>query len=309
MATLFVTHQSCIDHDTGPGHPEQPDRLRVIQRVLEAEEFMFLHREEAPKADLDLIKKVHDPAYVDRVMAAIPQSGYESLDGDTYVSPASGEAALRAVGGVCVAVDAVLAGHERNAFVGVRPPGHHAEYDRAMGFCLFNNVAVGARHARDAHGIKRVAVMDFDVHHGNGTQDLFYNDPDLFYCSTHQWPLYPGTGAPDERGCANNIHNVGLTAGAGTAEMKHAFEQSVLPGIAAFKPELLIISAGFDAHRNDPLAGLSFVESDFAWMTQQLLALAGEVCDNRVVSVLEGGYDLPSLASSVQAHVRTLMTA
>ena len=309
MATLFVTHHSCINHDTGPGHPEQPDRLRVIQRVLEAEEFMFLHREEAAKAELSLIKAVHDPAYVDRVMAAIPKSGIKELEGDTYVSSGSGEAALRAAGGVCVGVDAVMDGHERNAFVGVRPPGHHAEYDRAMGFCLFNNAAIGARHARDKYGIKRVAVMDFDVHHGNGTQDLFFNDPDLYYCSTHQWPLYPGTGAPDERGCANNILNVGLPAGAETAEMKQAFEQTVLPGIANFKPELLIISAGFDAHRNDPLAGLCFVESDFGWMTEQLLRVAADVCDNRVVSVLEGGYDLPSLASSVVTHVRTLMTA
>ncbi|MFH1804803.1 MAG: histone deacetylase family protein [Pseudomonadota bacterium] len=309
MATLFVTHRACIDHNPGPGHPEQPDRLRVIQRVLEAEEFMFLHREEAPLADIDLIKKVHDPAYVDRLLAMVPDRGEVSVDGDTFLSPASGEAALRAVGGACIAVDAVMGGHERNAFVGVRPPGHHAEYDRAMGFCLFNNAAVAARHARDKFGIKRVAVMDFDVHHGNGTQDLFWNDPDLYYCSTHQWPLYPGTGAPDERGCANNILNIGLTSGAATPEIRAAFEQSVLPGIAGFKPELLIISAGFDGHRNDPLAGLCFVEKDYAWVTEQLLALAGQCCDNRVVSILEGGYDLPSLASSVATHVRTLMTA
>ncbi|MCC9625776.1 histone deacetylase family protein [Thalassospira sp. MA62] len=309
MATLFVTHHDCIRHETGPGHPESADRLRVIQRVLEAEEFMFLHREEAPKADLDLIKAVHDPAYVDKVMAAIPKDGIKSLDGDTYVSPGSGDAALRSAGGACVAVDAVMDGHERNAFVGTRPPGHHAEYDRAMGFCLFNNAAVAARHARDKYGIKRVAVMDFDVHHGNGTQDLFYNDPDLFYCSTHQWPLFPGTGAETERGCANNILNVGLESGAATAELQHAFHQTVLPGIAAFKPELLIISAGFDAHKNDPLGGLAFVEADFVWMTQQLMALADDQCQGRLVSLLEGGYDLPTLASCVVEHVRTLMTS
>ena len=307
VATLFVTHHNCIEHDTGPGHPESPDRLRVIQRVLESEEFMFLHREEAPKADINLIKSVHDPDYVDSVMTSIPTEGVVALDGDTYMSPGTWDAALRAAGGACVAVDAVMAGHERNAFVGVRPPGHHAEYNRAMGFCLFNNAAVAARHARNTYGIKRVAVMDFDVHHGNGTQDLFWNDPDLFYCSTHQWPLYPGTGAETERGCANNILNVGLEAGSGTAEMQHAFKQTVLPGIAAFKPELLIISAGFDAHKNDPLAGLAFSDDDFVWMTQQLMALADAQCQGRVVSILEGGYDLPSLAKCVLMHVRTLM--
>lgn len=309
MATLFVTHHDCVEHDTGPGHPECADRLRVIQRVLEAEEFMFLHREEAPLADIDLIKAVHDPAHVDKIMASIPQSGIAALDGDTYVSPGSGKAALRAAGGACVAVDAVMDGHERNAFVATRPPGHHAEYDRAMGFCLFNNAAIAARYARDRYGIKRVAVMDFDVHHGNGTQDLFWNDPDLFYCSTHQWPLYPGTGDEAERGCANNILNVGLEAGSGTAELQAAFTSTVLPGIAAFKPELLIISAGFDAHKSDPLAGLCFETEDFVWMTRQLMALADEHCEGRVVSLLEGGYDLPSLASSVVQHVRALMGA
>jgi|TARA_R110001583_G_scaffold71050_6_gene200569 acetoin utilization deacetylase AcuC-like enzyme len=307
MATLFVTHRACIDHDPGPGHPEQPDRLRVIQRVLEAEEFMFLHREEATRADIDLIKRVHDPAYVDRIFSRLPERGQVSIDGDTYVSSASGEAALRAVGGCCVGVDAVMEGHERNAFVGVRPPGHHAEYDRAMGFCLFNNAAIAARYARDRYGIKRVAVMDFDVHHGNGTQDLFCHDPDLFYCSTHQWPLYPGTGDPADRGCANNILNVPLNSGAATAELQAAFQNYVIPGLTGFNPELLIISAGFDAHRNDPLAGLCLVESDFFWMTEQLLAVARQCCENRVVSILEGGYDLPSLASSVVAHVRALM--
>lgn len=308
MATLFVTHHDCIEHDTGPGHPESPDRLRVIQRVFEAEEFMFLHREEAPLADIDLIKAVHDPAYVDTVMASIPENGIKALDGDTYISPKSGKAALRAAGGACAAVDAVIDGHESNAFVATRPPGHHAEYDRAMGFCLFNNAAIAARHARDRYGLKRIAVMDFDVHHGNGTQDLFFNDPDLFYCSTHQWPLYPGTGAETERGCANNILNVGLQAGAGTAELQAAFNETVLPGISAFKPELLILSAGFDAHKNDPLAGLCFETGDFVWMTRQLMALADRQCQGRLVSLLEGGYDLPSLAESVVQHVRTLMT-
>lgn len=198
---------------------------------------------------------------------------------------------------------------KRMPLVAARPPGHHAEYDRAMGFCLFNNAAIAAHHARKQHGIKRVAVMDFDVHHGNGTQDLFYNDPDLFYCSTHQWPLYPGTGAETERGCANNILNVGLEAGAGTVELQQAFNSTVLPGIAAFKPELLIISAGFDAHKNDPLAGLCFETDDFVWITRQLMDLAETHCNGHVVSLLEGGYDLPSLASSALQHVRTLMGA
>lgn len=309
MATLYVTHRACIDHDTGPTHPERADRLRVIERMFEDEAFAFLHRAEAPRGDLALIKAVHDPGYVDMVLARIPQSGQVYLDGDTVVSPGSGEAALRAVGGACLAVDAVISGHERNAFLAARPPGHHAEYDKAMGFCLFNTAAIAAHHARRAHGLRRIAVVDFDVHHGNGTQNLFENDADLFYASTHQWPLYPGTGAAHERGCADNILNIPLEAGAGSEDIRLAFDAQILPALRRFGPELLIVSAGFDAHHRDPLAGLAFTDDDYAWMTRELLGVAAACCDNRLVSVLEGGYDLTGLGGGVMAHVRALMTA
>ena len=309
MSTLLISHRACIAHDTGETHPERPDRLRSIQRALEAEEFYLLHRDEAPFGDIELVKRVHDPDYVDHVRAHVPRSGHYQLDGDTFLSPGSWEAALRAVGGICHAVEAVTEGPERNAFVATRPPGHHAEHDKAMGFCLFNNAAIAAQFAREKYGIKRVAVMDFDVHHGNGTQHMFENDPDLFYISTHQWPLYPGTGAPQERGMHHNILNVPLAEGAGGEEIKQAFEGAVIPELTSMRPELLIISAGFDAHANDPLGGLNLTAPDYAWMTEQLLQFAQDYCDNRVVSVLEGGYELGGLSGSVAAHVRTLMTA
>ena len=260
-------------------------------------------------AEIKQLVRAHPRVYVDRVLAAVPDHGYAGLDADTVLSPGSGEAALRAAGAVCSAVDAVMTGESRNAFCAVRPPGHHAETARAMGFCLFNSIAVGAAHARAVHGVRRVAVVDFDVHHGNGTQDIFWSDADLFYVSTHQSPLYPGTGMAEETGAADNILNVPLPAHAGPPEFRHAMTESVLPALSAFGPDLLMISAGFDAHRSDPLAALQQTEADFAWATVKLTDLAAESCQGRVVSSLEGGYDLHALAESCAAHVKELMVA
>ncbi|NNG05932.1 MAG: histone deacetylase family protein [Inquilinus sp.] len=309
MNTILFTHPACIGHDPGPGHPERPDRLRAVLAALEGEAFALLDRREAPPATIEQIARAHPAGYVERVLATVPVEGYRGLDPDTVMSPGSGDAALRAAGAVCAAVDAVFAGEARNAFCAVRPPGHHAEADRAMGFCLFNNVAVGALHARAAHGVRRVAVVDFDVHHGNGTQDIFWKDAGLFYASTHQSPLYPGTGAPHETGDAGNVLNVPLHANAASPEFRQAIGEHVLPALAAFEPELLLISAGFDGHTRDPLANLNLTEADFAWATGKLCRLAGDACNGRVVSALEGGYDLDALAASTAAHVQELMVA
>ncbi|MGC2856962.1 histone deacetylase family protein [Novispirillum sp. DQ9] len=307
MSTLFVTHHDCIDHDPGDFHPEHPDRLRAITRMLESEDFMLLHREEAPHADHAQLLRVHPLSHIEGFLDMVPHDGHRSLDGDTILSPATGDAALRAAGGVCAAVDAVARGEVRNAFVAVRPPGHHAERAQAMGFCFFNNVAVGAYHAREAHGLKRVAVMDWDVHHGNGTQHIFWDDPDAFYASTHQAPLFPGTGEAHERGAHNNILNVPLPAGAGGEQFRAAMTDHVLPALRAFNPDILFISAGFDAHARDPIANLRLNVADFVWATNELMAVADECCDRRLVSVLEGGYDVVALGACVAAHVRTLM--
>ncbi|MCA8908243.1 MAG: histone deacetylase family protein [Rhodospirillaceae bacterium] len=307
MNTLLFTHPACLDHDTGLGHPESPDRLRAVLAALNGEAFMFLDRREAPLATIEQLVRAHPRAYVDQVLGEVPDQGYADLDADTVLSPGSGEAALRAAGAVCAAIDAVFKGEGRNAFCAVRPPGHHAEIGRAMGFCLFNNVAVGALHAQAVHDIERVAVVDFDVHHGNGTQDIFWNHPKLMYCSTHQWPLYPGTGSPAETGSANNIVNVPLAANSGSPEFRYAMSDKILPALRSFKPELILISAGFDAHSRDPLAGLHFTEDDFVWATRRLGELAVDVCEARMVSVLEGGYNLRALASSCAAHVHELM--
>lgn len=309
MNTLLFTHKACVGHDPGPHHPECPDRLRAVMTALEAEEFQLLDRREAPRADIDQIALVHDRDYTHAVLDAIPAEGRRSLDGDTHVSPDSGEAALRAAGACCAAVDAVVAGEARNAFCAVRPPGHHAEPAVAMGFCLFNSVAVAAAHARKTHGLERVVVVDFDVHHGNGTQSSFWDDPDLFYASTHQSPLYPGTGAPRERGVATNICNAVLSPSAGSEEFRNAMRASVLPALTRFDPDFILISAGFDAHKDDPLANLELVEADYVWATDELIAIARHACAGRIVSTLEGGYNLSALASSTAAHVRSLMAA
>jgi acetoin utilization deacetylase AcuC-like enzyme len=310
MPTLLYTHPACIRHDTGPHHPERPDRLRAILAALETEAFALLARRVAPRAERAQLARVHPEAFVDWVLENIPkEEGWIGLDADTIVCPESGEAALRAAGAVCAAVDAVATGEARHAFCAVRPPGHHAEPTRAMGFCLFNNVAVGAQHARAVHGLRRIAVVDFDVHHGNGTQAAFESDAELFYASTHQSPLYPGTGAADEHGVADNIVNAPLAPFAGSVEFRQAMERVILPALDGFKPELLLISAGFDAHTRDPLASLNLVEEDYAWITRELCKLAARHAEGRVVSALEGGYDLRALALSTAAHVDALMTA
>ena len=291
----------------GEWHPEAPARLKAVLRALETEEFTFLHRSEAPRGTLRQIERVHAPFYVEAIFENVPNRGHIHLDPDTAINHASGEAALRAVGAICAAVDAVATGEAQNAFCAVRPPGHHAESSAAMGFCLFNNAAVGAEHARHVHGMERVAVVDFDVHHGNGTQNHMFRFRDLFYASSHQWPCYPGTGMEHETGVFNNIVNVPLRPGSGSEEFRLAYRERILPALRNFSPELIIISAGFDAHYRDPLAQLRLETDDFAWVTRELVDIAGKCCGGRVVSTLEGGYDLQALASSAAAHVRSLM--
>ncbi|MDZ4737473.1 MAG: histone deacetylase family protein [Rhodospirillaceae bacterium] len=308
MTTALFTHNACLTHDTGPGHPERIERLLAIVEALADPRFDALDRREAPRASRADLLRVHPAAYVDHVFASMPTEGYGALDADTVLSPGSGEAALRAAGAVVAAVDAVMTNEVANAFCAVRPPGHHAEADRAMGFCLFNNVAVGAHYARAKHSIARVAVVDFDVHHGNGTQHIFERDAGLFYASTHQMPLYPGTGAEEEQG-VGNICNAPLPPMAGSDLFRKAMERRILPALDDFAPELLIISAGFDAHADDPLAELMLKESDYAWATDALIAVAKKHCAGRVVSALEGGYNLDALARSTATHVDRLTAA
>ncbi|HUZ75019.1 MAG TPA: histone deacetylase family protein [Stellaceae bacterium] len=308
MTTLLYTHEDCLAHDTGRHHPESPARLRAVLAGLSGPGFEALEHRVPPLAARADLARAHAEAYIDLVLAAIPAQGHAALDADTIISPGSGAAALRAAGAVIAAVDAVLAGEAANAFCAVRPPGHHAEADRAMGFCLFNNVAVGAQHARQTHGLERVAAIDFDVHHGNGTQAIFAPDPHLFYASTHQSPLYPGTGARGEIG-VGNIVNVPLRPLSGSAEFRRAITEVILPALEDFRPDLVLISAGFDAHRDDPLAQLNLVEADYAWVTERLVACAARHCGGRIVSSLEGGYDLEALAASAAAHVAALMRA
>jgi len=305
--TLFISHPACLAHDMGEGHPERPDRLRAIERALESEAFQTLARDAAPRADLAAIARVHPDAYIEAIEASAPAHGRVALDADTSMSPGSFEAALRAAGGAVFAVDEVMSGRARNAFVSTRPPGHHAEVATPMGFCFFNNAAIAARHAQGAHGAERVAIMDFDVHHGNGTQHIFWDDATVMYASTHQMPHYPGTGAVGERGEHNQIVNAPLRAGDGGEAFREAMETAILPRLEAFAPDLVIISAGFDAHRRDPLGNLNFVEADYAWATRKLMEIAGKTGGERVVSVLEGGYDLEGLARSVAAHVTALI--
>jgi acetoin utilization deacetylase AcuC-like enzyme len=307
MTTLLYTHQACLDHDPGSYHPESPARLRAVLEALAAPEFARLERREAPEAAIEDLARVHPRPFVERLLAAVPQTGHVAIDADTVMSPASGQAALRAAGAVTAAVNAVIAGEADNAFCAVRPPGHHAEPRRAMGFCLFNNIAVGALRAREVGGLARVAAIDFDVHHGNGTQARFADDPTLFYASTHQSPLYPGTGAASETG-VGNIVNAPLPPLAGSRQFRMAMSQKILPALDAFRPEMVLISAGFDAHRHDPLAQLLLEEADYAWATEQLLDIARRHAGGRVVATLEGGYDLPALAASAAAHVRALMS-
>jgi acetoin utilization deacetylase AcuC-like enzyme len=304
----LFTHAACLAHDTGPYHPECPDRLRAVLRALEHPDFVPLLREQAPEATHGLLCLAHPASHVDRILALHPEEGsILALDPDTVVSAGTVPAALRAAGGAAAAVDSVMEGWASAAFVAARPPGHHAERARAMGFCFFNNAAVAARHARQRWGLSRVAIVDFDVHHGNGTEDIFASDSAVFYGSSHQHPCYPGTGSPREHGVANNIVNVQLPPGAGSERFRAAWADRIIPALEDWAPELLIVSAGFDAHRADPLAELRVETADFAWLTDRLLAVADAHAQGRVVSLLEGGYDLGALAEAAAAHVRRLM--
>jgi acetoin utilization deacetylase AcuC-like enzyme len=307
MSTLLLSHPACLNHLTPAGHPERPDRLRAIDQALENEKFQSLARVEAPLGPLDVIAFCHPMDYVEAIRDASPAEGLVRLDADTSMSPGSFEAALRAVGGAKLAVDEVMTGKAVNAFVATRPPGHHTETARPMGFCLFNNAAIAARYAQKTHGVERAAVVDFDVHHGNGSQDIFWSDKSVMYCSTHEMPLYPGTGAIGERGEFNTIVNAPLSAGDGGDAFREAFETAILPRLREFKPDVFIISAGFDAHTRDPLANLNLVEADFSWVTKKLMEIADTSAKGRVVSLLEGGYDLQALSRSVAAHVSALM--
>jgi acetoin utilization deacetylase AcuC-like enzyme len=310
VPTALITHPACLDHDTGPYHPETSERLRAVLHALEAEEFSGLLRESAPIASVEQLSRVHPREYVEAILAIQPELGEPvQLDGDTVMSNGSAEAAGRAAGGACLAVDAVMEGWARAAFAAVRPPGHHAEPNRPMGFCVFNNAAIAAMHARSVWGVQRVAVVDFDVHHGNGTQSFFAADPDLFYASSHQSPCYPGTGEPSDHGVADNIVNATLRPRDGGQAFRSAWSRIILPALDAFAPGLLIVSAGFDAHIADPLAQLRLETTDFAWITEELVAVSDKHCRSRIVSVLEGGYDLDALAASAAAHVRGLMRA
>jgi acetoin utilization deacetylase AcuC-like enzyme len=308
LATLLVSDPVFLEHLVPEGHPERPDRLRAIEKALADPRFAGLIRKSAVPASEAAIAMAHDLAYIALIRDSVPAEGFARLDPDTTLSPKSYLAAIHAAGAACLAVDEVMAGNALNAFCAVRPPGHHAERDRAMGFCLFNNAAIAARHAQRKHGAPRVAIVDWDVHHGNGTQAIFWSDPSVFYASTHQMPLYPGTGAPAETG-AGNILNLPLSPGAGGTEFYEAFAGKIVPAVAAFAPDLIVISCGFDAHWRDPLAAIELTEEDFAFATGALVEVAAEHSHGRIVSVLEGGYDLTALADSAATHVAALMTA
>ncbi len=311
MPTALYTHPSSWDHLTPEGHPERVARMDAVMAALGDQEFEALYRREAPAASMEAVIRVHPGTYIEqiRLSAVAAQDGsIIRVDADTSCSAGSFDAALHAAGAVTAAVDAVMSGEVDNAFCAMRPPGHHAEAEKAMGFCLFNNVAIGTRHAQVVHGLEKVAIVDFDVHHGNGTEAIFLDDPSVFFASSHQMPLYPGTGDPSVTG-VGNVVNVPLAAGAGGEELKVAWEGKIIPALEAFKPEILFISAGFDGHADDPLAGLNLVEADYRWITERLAGFAADFCDGRLVSTLEGGYDLDALGRSVAAHVSALLAA
>jgi acetoin utilization deacetylase AcuC-like enzyme len=307
VKTLYYSHPDFLFHETGAGHPECADRLRSIEKALAGPEFLSLIRQSPPLGTERQIRLVHPQSHIDAILEAIPEQGEHYLDQDTVLSPGSGQAAFRAVGAVCDAVDNVLSGKADNAFCAIRPPGHHAEPRLAMGFCLFNNIAIAANYALQHHQLERIAIVDFDVHHGNGTQTAFYNQPSVLYASSHEMPHYPGTGHPSETG-AGNIINVPLAAGDSGVEFRQKYNSIIFPALRNFKPDLLLISAGFDAHKDDPLASIMLVEDDFKWVTQELMSIADSCCKGRIISALEGGYNLKALAASVAIHVKALMT-
>ncbi|WP_425081282.1 histone deacetylase family protein [Ruegeria arenilitoris] len=306
MKTALLTHADCLEHVTPDGHPERVARLEHILHALES---LDLNRVTAPLAADDDLLRIHPESYIRDVRKMRPAEGFAQIDGDTFMSPGSVDAAYRAAGAVVRAVDMVLGGEAQNAFCAIRPPGHHAETDTAMGFCLFGNAALAAKHALDHHGLNRVAVVDFDVHHGNGTQDLLWDEKRALVITSQQMPLWPGSGRPDEAGAFETILNIPLPPGSGGAEMRAAYETQAFPRLRAFKPDLIIISAGFDAHQDDPLANLNWSTGDFAWVTAELCKIADELCGGRIVSTLEGGYDLNALAQATRAHVEELMKA
>lgn len=308
MTTLLITQEEGLAHATPPGHPERPERLTAVDEALSGPRFKNLVRRGAQSADLAIAELVHSAEVMDRLRQARPTEGISQLDADTFMSPKSFEAAASAVGAALQALDAVVLGEADNAFCAIRPPGHHAEINKSMGFCLVNTIAIAAREAQRKHGAERVAIIDFDVHHGNGTQDIFKSDRSVFYGSSHQMPLYPGTGAMDETG-SGNIWNAPLRPGSGKTLMREAYLDRILPALDDFSPDFILISAGFDAERRDPLAQLEWVADDFAWVTGKLMDLADKRCDGRIVSLLEGGYDLGGLASGVAAHVAILQGA
>lgn len=307
MAVLLVTDDSFLNHDTGPGHPESVDRLRSVQKALEDDKFSGLLRRPSIEATEAQMGAPHSVELVSAILAATPDDGYRHIDPDTVMSPGTDEAIRKGAGALILAVDSVCAGDAQSAFCAVRPPGHHAERDRPMGFCFVNNVAVAALHAKQEHGHKKIAVVDFDVHHGNGTQDIFWDNPDLFFASSHQYPHYPGTGASEDTGAHNNVVNAPLPPGTGGGGFRKAFERDILPALDSFAPDFVLISAGFDAHKDDPLSDMGLDEDDFYWATRRIMSVAHRHADGRVVSALEGGYNLRALGASAAAHVEALM--
>jgi acetoin utilization deacetylase AcuC-like enzyme len=307
MTTLLLSHSATLDHLTPRGHPERPDRIRAVLQSLGEDAFADLKREDAPLGDTKLGLSCHPASLIAALEAAVPQMGETVIDADTIMSPGTWDAVRRALGAAIRGVDAVMGGEAANTFCAVRPPGHHAERNKAMGFCFLNTVAIAARYAQEKHGLERVAIVDWDVHHGNGTQDIVWDDPSVLFASTHEMPLYPGSGAPNETGAHGNVVNGALRAGDDGAAFRALFSQSVLPRLRNFKPQMILISAGFDAHWRDPLANINLKEADFAWATREVMEIAAATASGRIVSLLEGGYDLQGLASSASAHVQELM--
>ena len=305
MKTSVITSSTYQNHDTGPGHPERVDRVKVVNEELKKLDKKIEWFE--PKLfDQKIIEHVHNKKYLNKIFSSFPKSGIQFLDGDTIVSPGSKQAALDAVGSILLGIDQVVNKQFKNTFCSVRPPGHHAESDKAMGFCIYNNIAVGAAYLLNHYNYNKVAIIDYDVHHGNGTQEIFYNNPNVLYISTHQYPFYPGTGSSNEKGGSNNILNVPLEAGTSSNIYFNSFEH-VLKKLKDFKPEFILLSSGFDAHTQDPLAQVNLKSKDFYEITKRIVSVANNICNGKIVSILEGGYDLNALRESAYEHVKALI--